>query len=331
MLTTEQEKTGLDLPKNYMKIDTDSSTGTIPPPPTDSAPRSSVSSHQPLETAKMNIDEKKGEIDTTSSSTSSIQYMTQKEIDEAGFEPQTPEDTPPMTEFEPKTPEDTPPKSVTNKETQQQTSLESSLQEVPVQNMDGIDEEKQEDVVDEEKEKQLELLKQTYLDITKKKMSRQKNIFCPVIDTEKVVLPVNQLDKNYQVRLKSLLKKKLEEKCNKHGFIKEGSVNVISISSTNVYGKSAEFYVTYQALSCNPVEGMIVEASVLNITKAGIRAELINFDKSPLVIFIARDHHNNSNYFNNLKEGDTINVTIIGVQYELHDKFISVIGELHRM
>ena len=315
MLETDQEKTNINPEKTYMKIDTDSSTGTTPPPPTEPYPESDTSKHNPLETAKMNMKKVQGD---SLESSSSNQYMTPTEMEKTGYQPQTP-DTSPMTElkdneFVPQTPSGTPPED-----------------DILQTDLPGVGEEKQEQPVDEEKEKQLELLKQTYLDITKKKMSRQKNIFCPVIDTEKVVLPVNQLDKNYQIKLKSLLQKKLEGKCNKHGFIKEGSVNIISISSTNVYGKSAEFYVTYQALACNPVEGMIVEASVLNITKAGIRAELINFDKSPLVIFIARDHHNNSNYFNNLKERDTINVTIIGVQYELHDKFISVIGELHRM
>lgn len=41
----------------------------------------------------------------------------------------------------------------------------------------------------------------------------------------------------------------------------------------------AEFHVTYQALACNPVEGMIVESTIINITKAGVRAELQNFVK----------------------------------------------------
>lgn len=324
MLETDQEKSSINPEKKYMKLDTDSSTGTIPPPPTKPYPDSDTSNHQSLETAKLNM--KKNESETITSS--SIQYMTQSEVEKNGYQPQTP-DTPPMkkledTEYETLTPNDT------SINIQPQTPDTPPPDDIIQTDIHGMDEEKQVEIVDEEKEKQLDLLKQTYLDITKKKMSRQKNIFCPVIDTEKTVLSVNQLDKNYQVRLKSLLKKKLEGKCNKHGFIKEDSVNIISISSTNVYSKSAEFYVTYQALACNPVEGMIVEASVLNVTKAGIRAELINFDQSPLVIFIARDHHNNSNYFNNLKERDTINVTIIGVQYELHDKFISVIGELHR-
>ena len=51
-------------------------------------------------------------------------------------------------------------------------------------------------------------------------------------------------------------------------------------------------------------------------------------DLSPLVIFIARDHHNFNDAFNNTKEGDIINVTIIGTRFELNDSYISVMAEM---
>ena len=179
------------------------------------------------------------------------------------------------------------------------------------------------------KKKQLDILKQTYVDVAKKKINKQKNIFNPVIDTEKVIIMINKVDKNVQTLIHNTLKSKLESKCNRHGLIKEDSIQIINISSASVKGNVAEFYVTYQGLACNPVEGMIVEANIVNITKAGIRAELVNFNKSPIIIFIARDHNNNNNYFNNLREKNTINVKIVGVRYEMNDVFVSVIGELY--
>ena len=286
----------------YTKLDTDSSS-TPPPPPEIPYPGENV-------------------VLPGDKDTSDIKYMSQNEMEQQGYQPQTPQETPLMTneleldesKYEPHTPLDSPP------------------QELNVEHQEKDEEENKDNVeLNEEKNKQLEMLKQTYVDITKKKMNRQKNIFNPVIDTEKIILKIHQLDKNYNSKLKQILKRKLEEKCNKHGFIKKDSVNIISISSTTVYGSNAEFYVTYQALSCNPVEGTIVEASILNITKAGVRAELINYDRSPLVIFIARDHHHNSNYFNRLKDGEVITVEIIGVRYELNDTFISAIGKLQRI
>ena len=71
---------------------------------------------------------------------------------------------------------------------------------------------------------------------------------------------------------------------------------------------------------------MIIQCVIKNITKAGLRCEL-NEDISPLVIFVARDHHYNNEEFNNLNENDMINIRIIGQRFELNDSYICVISE----
>ena len=78
---------------------------------------------------------------------------------------------------------------------------------------------------------------------------------------------------------------------------------------------------------CNPVEDIKIKCRVQDITKAGIRAKL-DMDFSPLIIFIARDHHNLNEKFQNVKENEIINVKIVGTRFELNDTYISVIGEL---
>lgn len=234
----------------------------------------------------------------------------------AEFQPQTPTDTPPVSQeniLQPQTPTDTPP------EFEGMTPDETPPME---------EEEEQEEY---NKQKQIERLKQTFAEVTRKKMNRQKNIFSPVIDTAKVYLKIYEVNKNVQEKIKSTLVAQLESKCNKHGLIKEGSVQIINTSSATIRMNRAEFTVTYQALACHPVEGMIVEVGVVNVTKAGIRAELMGEEQSPLVIFVARDHHNNNNYFNTIKEKDSIHVKIVGVRFELNDTYVSVIGELYRM
>ena len=57
-----------------------------------------------------------------------------------------------------------------------------------------------------------------------------------------------------------------------------------------IYGATIVFEVIIECNVCNPVEGMIIPCIVKNITKAGIRAQT-NEEVSPVVIFIARDHH----------------------------------------
>ena len=72
---------------------------------------------------------------------------------------------------------------------------------------------------------------------------------------------------------------------------------------------------------------MILDCIVKSITKVGFRAE-INESVSPLVIFIARDHHFDNELFSKIKENDSIKVKVLGQRYELNNKFISVIAEL---
>ena len=51
---------------------------------------------------------------------------------------------------------------------------------------------------------------------------------------------------------------------------------------------------------CFPVEGILLSCVAKNITKAGIRAESATETPSPVVIFIARDHHFNNKLFSEI-------------------------------
>jgi len=42
--------------------------------------------------------------------------------------------------------------------------------------------------------------------------------------------------------------------------------------------------------------------------------------KSPIVVFIAREHNNSNDEFSQLKENDNIDVKIVGVQKKSHKK-----------
>jgi len=128
----------------------------------------------------------------------------------------------------------------------------------------------------------------------------------------------------------------LEGKCSKDGYIKPGSVNVLSHSSGVITaGVHILFTVVFECLVCFPVDGMRIRCTAVNITKAGIRAEItddVSADgspvASPLVIFVARDHYYNDAQFSEVAEGDSIEVLVIGQRYELNDAYISVIGRL---
>jgi hypothetical protein len=73
---------------------------------------------------------------------------------------------------------------------------------------------------------------------------------------------------------------------------------------------------------------MLIPCVAKNIVKAGIRAESGTEFPSPVIVFVAKDHHYNSQLFADVKEGDKINVRVIGQRFELNDKYVSIIGEL---
>jgi hypothetical protein len=88
------------------------------------------------------------------------------------------------------------------------------------------------------------------------------------------------------------------------------------------------FEVVFECDVCFPVEGTLISCLAKNITKAGIRAESTESVPSPVIVFIARDHHYNNAQFANIKPDDRFNVRVIGQRFELNDKYVSVIGEL---
>jgi DNA-directed RNA polymerase subunit E'/Rpb7 len=161
----------------------------------------------------------------------------------------------------------------------------------------------------------------------KKNRSKKMGNYINTIITRVVVLSINSIGKNIKQILEKVISTKYEGKCIVEGFIKPQSVKVLTYSSGLVQGSNIKFEVVFECLVCCPVEGMLIKCIVKNITKAGIRAET-NEKISPIVVFIARDHHYLSNYFSNVKENDEIKIRVIGQRFELNDPYISIIAEL---
>jgi len=144
---------------------------------------------------------------------------------------------------------------------------------------------------------------------------------------KKVLLPFALIGNNIDTILLQKLSSELEGKCNNEGYIKPNSISLLTYSSGIIDGNQVLFDVSYECQVCRPVEGVKLSCIVRNVTKAGIRAEMNN-KHSPLVIFIARDHHHQSKYFSKQKEGDIITVRVIGQRFELNDTYISIIATL---
>tara|TARA_B100001063_G_C16768382_1_gene560030 strand:+ start:865 stop:1452 length:588 start_codon:yes stop_codon:yes gene_type:complete len=156
---------------------------------------------------------------------------------------------------------------------------------------------------------------------------RDLGIYSKNVLSRKVFLPFNVIGSNIIENIHELLKEKYEGKCCKEGYLKTDSIKILNHSSGIIRGNDVLFDVAFESQICRPVEGMKFKVIAKNITKAGIRAETKE-EKSPVVVFIARDHHHKNKDFSKIKEGDQINIRVIGIRYELNDEYISIIAEL---
>lgn len=149
--------------------------------------------------------------------------------------------------------------------------------------------------------------------------------------TLKVHLHITEIGKNIKQNLEKKIKAKTEGKCITEGFIRPGSVRIITYSSGTIHSDIIEFETTFECMVCHPVEGMLIECITKTITKAGIHAEVRDGETVPLTIFIARDHYHMEDSFVSVKENEKILVKVIGIRYELNDPYICVIAKLARM
>ena len=156
---------------------------------------------------------------------------------------------------------------------------------------------------------------------------KRSSIFTKMLINHKVPLEFRYVNRLLTDNILEYLKKRFEGKCCEQGYIKPDSINVVNYSSGIVKNNLIIFDVVFESLVCYLVEGLEVNCVAKNITKAGIRAEF-DMEKTPAVIFVARDHHYVNKKFNEVEEGNIITVKIIGQRYELNDTNISAIAEL---
>jgi len=163
----------------------------------------------------------------------------------------------------------------------------------------------------------------------KRKDTRQESIYSRCLLTRKVVLSINFIGKNLDEVIEEYIHNNFEGKCIVEGFVKPNSCKIIKYSSGLIErGNNIVFEVVFECDICFPVEGMLIKCVVKNVVKAGIRAESASDVPTPVVVFVAKDHHYNIQQFNNIQVGDNISVRVIGQRFELNDKYVSIIGEL---
>jgi DNA-directed RNA polymerase subunit E'/Rpb7 len=155
-----------------------------------------------------------------------------------------------------------------------------------------------------------------------------KTVYSPCQITKNIILPMTAIGKNLQQTLENTITKMVGGKCIVEGYVKPGSIKIITFSSGIVKGENILFDVVFNCEVCYPVAGMNLNCIAKNITKAGIRAESADEQPSPFILFIARDHYYASDYFNSIEENEKFVARVIAQRFELNDKYVSIIAEL---
>ena len=153
--------------------------------------------------------------------------------------------------------------------------------------------------------------------------------------SERVNLKPYQLNSDIDQQIAERASQKLQGKCTQYGFVRAGSV--IVISRTMGYQKSCHFNgeltfdIEVVADVCRPMRGDNVYCEVLNINRMGLLAKA--GDQKELHIYIVKQHHTNAIFFEDerLKESCHILIEVVGSKSKLNDDKIIVIGKIKKI
>ena len=158
---------------------------------------------------------------------------------------------------------------------------------------------------------------------------QSSSLYSKCLLSRRVTLPFMTLGRGDAVKdiLLRHVQEQIENKCTIEGFVHPNTCKMITFSGGIVAGSNVKFDVAFECDVCSPAEGATISCVVKNVTHAGIRA-VIDAKVTPVVIYVSRDHHYSDDYFDSIKTDDKIVVRVIGQRFELHDKHVSIIGEL---
>lgn len=153
----------------------------------------------------------------------------------------------------------------------------------------------------------------------------------------KIQIKPHQMNSDIMNIMKLVLRKKVEKRCNKNGFIDEvhriEEFSEEELRPENLSG-CANYYITYHCRLCLPIENSIIVAQV-----KAINQELILATNGPIMIFVPKDNIDSNvwnvsdKFFNketksNLVVNNFIKVEIINRRVNQGDHQIKVIGKL---
>ena len=123
------------------------------------------------------------------------------------------------------------------------------------------------------------------------------------------------------------MRKQIEGKCTKHGFLLPGSLKLLSRSygymEKGTFTADSLYYMKAQGRVYNPPNGTVVEGVVMRKSKAGLYIIIEN----AVHVMVVRDLHIGNREFDAVELGDTIRVEIKKSRFQINDPHILSIGQ----
>ena len=127
------------------------------------------------------------------------------------------------------------------------------------------------------------------------------------------------------------LKRKVEGRCLKYGYIIPNSIEIktrsLGMINNASFDGTTTYKIKYTANVCNPTINQIIQCIVGNIDKSQVICYIDKPEQSPIEIYLFKHNHVGNVEYASLKEGDIINVKIGGSKWEYKDTQINSIAE----
>ena len=134
--------------------------------------------------------------------------------------------------------------------------------------------------------------------------------------------PIKSLDK----LLEAKMRERIEKKCSRHGYVLEGSMNLLSRSMGTMergrFTGSILFHVQAEGKVLNPPDKTILEGEVIRKNKMGI---YVNY-KDAIRVIVPRDANIGKDEFDLVEIGETITVEIKKSRFQVNDEYILSVG-----
>jgi len=158
-----------------------------------------------------------------------------------------------------------------------------------------------------------------------------KDLYKTLLLEENIYIKPSDLNKKIDDIILLKLKKNIEGKCVKYGYVMPNSIEIkkrsLGIINNASFDGNTTYKINYTANVCNPTINQIIQCKVGHINKSQVICYIDISEHSPIEIYLFKHNHVGNNEFLELKYNDIINIKVGISNFKYKDKQIVCIGE----